>query len=206
VPHISLHRLSCFNSSGVTGAALAQDRDADGTITDATGGVLPGVTFTATHDATGNTFVAVSPIRAARFRLPVRTASTGHRRAARFRDRHPFAGLLVRQTAVLNLQLAPSAVQESVTVTGEAPLIDTVSSTAGATSIAPDARTCAQRPQLDRPDDARARRAAKTRRATRRWARRQFQHEHRRPGVTNNMVQSCRRPKLQPANDRRCCW
>src|ERR1051326_2022616 len=40
-------------------AALAQDATITGTITDATGGVLPGVTITATHEATGNTFVAV---------------------------------------------------------------------------------------------------------------------------------------------------
>jgi hypothetical protein len=37
--------------------------------------------------------------------------------------------LLVGQQAVVNLQMAPSTVQESVTVTGEAPLIQTTSST-----------------------------------------------------------------------------
>ena len=41
-------------------SAFAQDATVTGTITDATGGVLPGVTITATHEATGNTFVAVT--------------------------------------------------------------------------------------------------------------------------------------------------
>ena len=40
--------------------AHAQEAMISGTITDATGGVLPGVTLTALHDATGNTFVAVT--------------------------------------------------------------------------------------------------------------------------------------------------
>ena len=39
--------------------------------------------------------------------------------------------LLVGQQAVANLQLAPSSVQESVTVTGEAPLINVTSSSLG---------------------------------------------------------------------------
>ena len=41
-------------------AALAQDAVLTGTVTDATGGVLPGVTVTAVNDATGNTFVGVT--------------------------------------------------------------------------------------------------------------------------------------------------
>ena len=39
--------------------------------------------------------------------------------------------LLVGQSAVINLQLALSGVQESVTVTGEAPLLDVTQSTLG---------------------------------------------------------------------------
>ena len=39
--------------------------------------------------------------------------------------------LLVNQQAVVNLQLSPSTVQETVTVTGEAPLIDTTTSQVG---------------------------------------------------------------------------
>ena len=107
----------------------AQEAALSGTVTDSTGGVLPGVTVTALHEATGNTFVAVTDGRGA-FRLPVRTGAirvtvelTGFATVTRGVE------LLLGQTAVVNLQMAPSTVQESVTVTGEAPLIDVTSST-----------------------------------------------------------------------------
>ena len=41
-------------------AAYAQEAALAGTITDSTGGVLPGVTVTAVHEATGNRFEAVT--------------------------------------------------------------------------------------------------------------------------------------------------
>src|SRR5262245_57892886 len=50
-----------------------------GTVTDATGAVLPGVTVTAVHEASGNTFVAVTDERGG-YRLPVRTG--GYRMTA----------------------------------------------------------------------------------------------------------------------------
>src|SRR4030095_6874952 len=53
---------------------FAQEATMTGTVTDSTGGVLPGVTITAVHEATGNTFVAVTDSRGA-FRLPVRTGT-----------------------------------------------------------------------------------------------------------------------------------
>ena len=53
--------------------------------------------------------------------------------------------------------MAPSTVQETVTVTGEAPLIDLdLVERWAATSTAPDAGAAAQRPQLAGPDAARA--------------------------------------------------
>src|SRR5262245_25393429 len=109
--------------------AQAQDATVNGTVTDATGGVLPGVTVTALHTATGNTFVAVTDERGV-YRLPVRVGT--YRVTMELQG---FAGVaerfeaLVGQTLTLNAQLKPSAVQESVTVTGEAPLIQTTSST-----------------------------------------------------------------------------
>src|ERR1051325_8983807 len=113
-------------------AAFAQEATLSGTISDSTGGVLPGVTVTATHVATGNTFVAVTDERGG-YRMPVRVGVhkvsaelTGFGTVTREID------LLVNQTAVINLQLAPSTLQESVTVTGEAPLIDTSQSSLGA--------------------------------------------------------------------------
>ncbi len=111
--------------------AHAQDAAMSGTLTDSTGGVLPGVTVTAIHEATGNTFVGVTDERGT-YRFPVRIGV--YRVSAELDGFAPASRgieVLVGQTVVLNLQLSPSTVQESVTVTGEAPLIETSSSTLG---------------------------------------------------------------------------
>ena len=111
--------------------AFAQEATVTGTITDSTGGVLPGVTITAVHEATGNMFVAVTDERGS-FRLAVRTGV--HRLTAElsgFATVTRSIDLLVNQQAVITLQLSPSTVQENVTVTGEAPLIETTSSQVG---------------------------------------------------------------------------
>ena len=55
----------------ISGAAYAQEATLNGTVTDSTGGVLPGVTVQAVHEATGNTFETVTDGRGA-FRVPVR--------------------------------------------------------------------------------------------------------------------------------------
>ena len=109
---------------------LAQEATLSGTVSDATGGVLPGVTVTATHMASGNTFLAVTDERGA-YRLPVRTGVfqvtaelPGFTTATR-----SGLPLLVGQQAVLDFQLSPSSVQETVTVTAETPLIDVAGST-----------------------------------------------------------------------------
>ncbi len=108
---------------------FAQDATLSGTVTDTTGGVLPGVTVTAVNEASGNTFEAVTDARGV-FEMPVRTGA--YRLTAQLQG---FASvtrsgleLLVGQEAVVNLQLSPSTVQESVTVTGEAPLVTTTQS------------------------------------------------------------------------------
>src|SRR5258705_10580950 len=107
----------------------AQEATVTGTVVDQTGGVLPGVTVTALHEATGNTFVAVTDERGI-YRLPVRVGTY------RMQMELPgFANVaerfeaLVGQTLTVNAQMRTSNVQESVTVTGEAPLIQTTSST-----------------------------------------------------------------------------
>ena len=51
--------------------AYAQDATLMGTIRDNTGGVLPGVTVTATNEAAGTTFVAVTD-ESGVYRIPVR--------------------------------------------------------------------------------------------------------------------------------------
>src|SRR5262245_4016205 len=125
-------------------AAFAQEAVITGTVSDSTGAVLPGVTVTASNDATGNTFVAVTDERGI-YRIPARIGTyqvtaelQGFSTAAR-----PGVQLLVGQTVTLNLQLAPSTVQETVTVTGEAPLIDLKTSSLGGNI---DARQVAELP------------------------------------------------------------
>src|ERR1700741_2897477 len=112
--------------------ASAQEATITGKIVDSTGGVLPGVTITALHEATGTQFVAVTDALGV-YRMPVRIGE--------FRITADLPGfatitragvtLLVGQTATLDLQMSPSTVQESVTVTGEAPLIDMKNSSVG---------------------------------------------------------------------------
>jgi carboxypeptidase family protein/TonB-dependent receptor-like protein len=112
-------------------AGNAQDSIMSGTVTDSGGGVVPGVTVTATNIESGNTFVAVSDERG-NFRLPVRIGN--YRVTAEltgFSVVNRNLQMLVGQTAVLDFQLAPSVLQETVTVTGEAPLVNTTTSTVG---------------------------------------------------------------------------
>jgi hypothetical protein len=113
-------------------AAFAQDAVLTGTVVDSTGAVLPGVTVTASNEATGNKFVGVTDERGI-YRMPVRVGNyqvtaelQGFSTASRMG-----VELLVGQTATLNMQMAPSTIQETVTVTGEAPLIDLKNSSIG---------------------------------------------------------------------------
>ncbi|MBI2187090.1 MAG: TonB-dependent receptor [Acidobacteria bacterium] len=110
----------------------AQEAVILGTVTDSTGGVLPGVTVTATHTATGNTFFSVTDERGV-YRIPARIGS--------YQLSAELAGfstvtrtgitLLVGQEVAVNLQMSPSGVQETVTVTADAPLISTTQSQIG---------------------------------------------------------------------------
>src|SRR5688572_13227429 len=110
-------------------STFAQEATLNGAVRDNTGGVLPGVTVTATHEAAGTTFVGVTDaaglyrivLRAGVYRITAELA--GFATVAR-----PGIELLVGRTATLDLELTVSGVQETVTVTGEAPLIDTTSS------------------------------------------------------------------------------
>ena len=116
----------------VPALGYAQEAVLSGTVTDSTGGVLPGATVQAQQDATGNTFEAVTDARGS-YRMPVRigtykitTQLQGFNTATRLG-----VELLVGQTAVINLQMSPSGVAESLTVTGQSPLVDTTTSSLG---------------------------------------------------------------------------
>ena len=104
----------------------AQEATLTGTVRDTTGGVLPGVTVTALHEATGNTFVAVTDDVGA-FRLLMRTGSYRITvELAGFAHDRPVASICCSaRRRSSSWSMSPSTVQESVTVTGEAPLIDT---------------------------------------------------------------------------------
>src|SRR2546426_10367950 len=64
-----LLRVGVLLALPVTG--YAQEATVSGTVTDSTGGVLPGVTVTALLTTSGNTFLAVTDERGA-YRLPLR--------------------------------------------------------------------------------------------------------------------------------------
>jgi hypothetical protein len=110
----------------------AQDVIIVGTVTDSTDAVLPGVTVTALKVDNGNTFVEVTD-GSGNYRLSVRpgvykvTADlTGFTPVVRNN-----VELQVGQRTVLNLKMALSSVAESVTVTGEAPIVDVTQSKLG---------------------------------------------------------------------------
>ena len=112
--------------------ASAQEVTLTGTVVDSTGAVLPGATITAVHEVSGNVFEGVTDdrgvyriaARAGMYRLTVALPGFGTANRQNVE-------LLVGQQGVLNFELSPSTVQESITVTGEAPLIDVTSSSMG---------------------------------------------------------------------------
>ena len=106
----------------------AQESTMIGTVSDPTGSVVPGVTLTATNIESGNTFVAVTDERGD-FRLPVRVGNYKiTAELAGFTTVSRSLQMLVGQTVVVNIQMVPATVAETVTVTGEAPLVDTTTS------------------------------------------------------------------------------
>ena len=128
----------------------AQEAALTGTVTDSTGAVLPGVTVTAVHQASGNKFVGVTDERG-RYRIPVRVGA--YQITA---ELHGFSKitrtgveLLVGQTGTVNVQMTPSTVQETVTVTAETPLLNLTTSNLGGNVDRPR-RTAAENRYLQR--------------------------------------------------------
>jgi hypothetical protein len=110
-------------------ASSAQEAAVTGTVTDASGAVLPGVTVTAVHEATGNTFVGVSDGQGT-YRVVARPGSLritaelpGFTTVTR-----TGINLLLGQEAAVDMEMTVTGLQESVTVTGEAPLVEFTSS------------------------------------------------------------------------------
>jgi hypothetical protein len=108
-------------------AVLAQQAAVFGTVVDESKAVLPGVTVTATATDTGRQIVAVSSERG-EYRL-LGLAPGRYRIAAELAGFAPTVipdiELLVGQTAEIRFAMKLATLAENVTVTGEAPLVDT---------------------------------------------------------------------------------
>ena len=113
-------------------AVYAQEAVLTGTVSDSSGGVLPGVTVSAVLEATGNRFEAVTD-ESGIYRIPVRVGVYTVSAELQGFSTQARTGLplLAGQTATINLQMSPSTVQETVTVTAEAPLLNVSTSTLG---------------------------------------------------------------------------
>ena len=121
----------------LTGTSAAQGRaegSLAGTVTDATQAVLPGVTVTATNPATGFVRETVSDTEGS-FQLPALPPGT-YQVVATLAGFNTYKGtvtITVGSEARVTIPLSVGAVQETLTVTGEAPLVETTQTEQAAT-------------------------------------------------------------------------
>ena len=128
-------RLSLFVLLAYASAAFAQNAQVTGVVKDETGGAIPGVTVTAKNKESGLV------------RSSVTEGSGGYRLAALppgpytvtsqlsgFKNEAREILLVIDQTATLSFTLAAKSITESVTVTGESPVVD-VTTSAVSTSV-----------------------------------------------------------------------
>ncbi len=108
---------------------FAQNATLTGTVTDNTGGVMPGVTVTATEIDTGRSQTSVANENG-QYRVPLLPPGT-YTLVAEIAGFAPIVvtplELLVGQSANVNIQMGLAGVEETVTVTGESPLVDVLS-------------------------------------------------------------------------------
>ena len=109
--------------------ASAQEAAISGVVTDTTGGVLPGVAVVAVHVDTGNVFEAVTDGTGS-FRVPARIGAFEVTVALPGFTTVTQTGLQLQvgQQAAMTFEMAPATLEETITVTGEAPLLETTSS------------------------------------------------------------------------------
>ena len=121
--HVALYAMML----GFSSTAFAQNAQITGTLKDQSGGVLPGVTVTAKNDETGLTRTTVSE-GAGDYRLPAlppgRYTVTAELTGFNTEQRTNLI-LVIDQTATVDFTLAPATLEETITVTGEAPIVDT---------------------------------------------------------------------------------
>jgi hypothetical protein len=107
-------------------SAFAQNAQITGTVKDSSGAIIPGATITARNLDTGLSRTGVTDA-AGEFRLPslppgrysVSTELSGFSTETR-----PDIVLIIDQTAIINFALKPATLSETVTVTGESPIVD----------------------------------------------------------------------------------
>ena len=110
----------------VTGTAHAQNAQITGAVKDSSGLVIPGASVTARNVESGLTRTAVSDAQGD-YRLPslppgrysLSAELTGFNTETR-----PDITLIIDQTAIINFALKPATIAETVTVTGESPIVD----------------------------------------------------------------------------------
>jgi outer membrane receptor protein involved in Fe transport len=135
--------LGALLAGGAAVPALAQSATGsiEGTIVDQTGAVMPGVTITLTHTATGVVRTAVTDDNGV-FRVPLLPVGIYDMTAelAGFLPRkEPEINLTIGQTVTLRIQMAVSGLAETVNVSGGTPVIESsrsqVSSTITETAV-----------------------------------------------------------------------
>jgi hypothetical protein len=118
------------------GDVYAQNAQITGTLKDQSGGVLPGVTLSARNQETGLTRTGFTD-GTGEYRLPALPPGsytlTAELQGFNTETRRDLV-LVIDQTAIINVTLSPAAIAETITVTGEAPIVDTTASTV-ATSV-----------------------------------------------------------------------
>jgi carboxypeptidase family protein len=121
----------CALVLGGAGTAYAQNAQIIGTIKDNTGGVIPGVTVTAKNQETGLVRVAVSDERGD-YRvqaLPPGTYTVTVELTGFGTETRSDITLVIDQSATMSFNLKPAALSESITVTGESPMVNTSAAT-----------------------------------------------------------------------------
>jgi hypothetical protein len=116
---------------GCAETALAQNARITGTLKDQSGAVLPGATVTARNQETGLTRTAVTNqvgeyVLAA---LPPGVYAVVAELQGFASESRPDIVLVIDQTAILDVSLKPATLSETVTVSGESPIVDTTVST-----------------------------------------------------------------------------
>jgi outer membrane receptor protein involved in Fe transport len=104
----------------------AQNAQVTGQVKDSSGGVIPGATVSAKNQANGLTRTDVTDT-AGNFRLvalPPGTYTVATELQGFSTETRPDIVLTIDQTATINFTLKPASVSETVTVTGESPVVD----------------------------------------------------------------------------------